>query len=206
MNRLHSSGIAGLVVAASLLAAIPSAWAQAPPVDGASSNPPQSQEIRPSAQVRFKRFAAAAAGPAVLVETVGWAAIAQVRDTPTEWRQDAKGYGKRFASLMGQGAVQESVTYGLSEALKVDSTFHRSRKHGFFPRAGDAVMQAVASRRQDGRRFVSAPLLAGYTAGGMAMLSWYPDRYDYQDGFRYAGLALAVRGGINLIREFVPSR
>ena len=206
MNRHPSAGIAGFVVAASLVAVIPNAWAQAPPIDGASSDPPQSQEMRPPAQVRFKRFVAAAAGPAVLVETVGWAAIAQVRDTPTEWRQDAKGYGQRFASLMGQGAVQESVTYGLSEAMKVDSSFHRSRKHGFFPRAGDAMMQAVASRRLDGHRVVSAPLLTGYTAGGMAMLSWYPGHYGYRDGFRYAGLALAVRGGFNLIREFVPSR
>lgn len=203
--------VAGAIIIWAVLAGASTASAQGTPNDSAApgaapSAAAQPPDLRPPAQERFKRFAAAAAGPVVTVETVGWAAIAQMRDEPVEWGQDAKGYGKRFASLMAQGAVQESVTYGLSEAMKVDSTFHKSRRHGFFPRAGDALMQAVTSRRQDGRRILSAPLLAGYSAGGLAMLSWYPDRYDYHDGLRYAGLAVVMRGGINLVREFIAPR
>ena len=200
MTRNPLRHVASLIIAWPLLISASSAWAQSAPIDARAA------DERPLADERFKRFAAAAVGPSVLVQTIGWAAIAQARDEPVEWGQDAKGYGKRFASLVAQGVVQESVTYGLSEALKVDSTFHKSQKHGFLPRAGDAMMQAVLSRRQNGHRVLSAPLLAGYTAGGMAMLSWYPAGYDYKDGFRYSGLALGLRGAMNLVREFTPLR
>ena len=61
-----------------------------------------------------------------------------------------QGFGKRYASLVGQGVIQESVTYALSEALAVDSRFHKSDKHDFLPRAGDALVQAVTSRRANG--------------------------------------------------------
>ena len=53
---------------------------------------------------------------------------------------------------------------------------------------------------------MSAPLLAGYAAGGLGMMAWYPDRYTYRDGLRYSGLALASRAGVNLIREFIMRR
>ena len=43
-----------------------------------------------------------------------------------------KAFGKRYASLVGQGIIQESVAYGMSEALAVDSRFHKSGKRGFF--------------------------------------------------------------------------
>jgi len=98
------------------------------------------------------------------------------------------------------------VTYGLSEAMAVDSRFHKSRAHGFVPRAGDAMLQSVTSRRANGSRVASAPLLAGYAAGGVGVMTWYPDGYTWKDGVRYGGLALASRAGINLIREFVLRR
>jgi len=168
--------------------------------------PPAATDLRPSADARLKRYLNAMAGPVATAEGLALAAISQVRDQPVEWSTDVRGYGRRFASVMGEGAVQESVTYGLAEALRIDTGFHKSRKQGFFPRAGDALLQAVVSRRADGRRVASVPLLAGYTAGGMAMISWYPERYRAVDGLGYAGLALSMRGGVNLVREFILSR
>ena len=168
--------------------------------------PDPSSEVRPSGSERFRNFGVDAAGPVWLVEAVGWAALGQATETPAEGGPGARGVGKRYASLIGQGVIQEGVTYGLSEAMAVDSRFHKSRKHGFFPRAGEALLQAVTSRRTNGRRIVSAPLLAGYAAGGIGMMAWYPEGYTYKDGLRYGGLALTSRAGINLIREFIVRR
>jgi hypothetical protein len=165
-----------------------------------------SDHVRPSGAQRFRNFVIDAAGPVVLVETIGWAGWAQANETPAEWGGGAKGFGKRYASLVGQSVIQESVTYAMSEALAVDSRFHKSDKHGFLPRAGDALLQALTSRRANGSRVVSAPLLAGYAAGGLGMMTWYPDGYTYKDGLRYGGLALASRAGVNLIREFIMRR
>ncbi len=190
--------IASLVLLALLPGA--SAAAQDAPV------PVPSDRARPAASERFRNFVLDAAGPAVLVETIGWAGVAQKRESPAGWGSGAKGFGERYASLMGQGVIQEAVTYGLSEALTVDSRFHKSAKHGLLPRAGDAVRQAVASRRADGRRVVSAPLAAGYVAGGLGMITWFPHGYTWKDGVGYGGLALASRAGVNLIREFILRR
>ena len=67
-------------------------------------------------------------------------------------------------------------------------------------------MPSDLSRRADGSRVLSAPLLTGYAAGGLGMMTWYPDGYTYTDGLRYGGLALTSRAGVNLIREFIIRR
>ena len=89
------------------------AWAQT----GPSPSPPDT--VRPAGPERFRNFVLDAAGPVVLIETLGWAGISQSSDTPTAWGRGAQGFGKRYASLMGQSVIQESVAYGLSEALAV---------------------------------------------------------------------------------------
>jgi hypothetical protein len=196
MTRHHRHGIVAALAMLTTLSA-PCASAQT----AASAT-----DVRPGAPERFKNYLQATVGPLVLLETVAWAGISQETNTPTEWGRDSKGFGKRYASIVGQGVIQESVTYGLSEAMAVDSRFHKSRSHGLVPRAGDAMLQSVTSRRANGSRVVSAPLLAGYAAGGVGMMTWYPDGYTWKDGMRYGGLALASRAGINLIREFVFHR
>jgi hypothetical protein len=199
LTRLRSTLLAGFVIAGSL-GCCPQALAQA------NASPGPTGQIRSTRAERFKDFANDAAGPVVLVETVGWTALAQARNTPEEWGRGAGGFGRRYASLVGQSVIQEGVTYGLSELTGVDSRFHKSAKHGFLPRSGDALLQSVTSRRASGARVVSAPLLAGYAVGGIGMMTWYPDRYTVKDGAGYGVLALASRVGVNLIREFVLRR
>ena len=189
-----------LVIALSLVP-VRAALAQEP-----AAVPAPADDVRAAAAQRFRNFLVDSAGPVVLGETIAWAAAAQVNDTPAEWGRGASGFGKRYASLLGQGVIQESVTYALSEALAVDSRFHKSARRGFLPRAGEAMLQSVTSRRADGRRVVSAPLLAGYAAGGLGMMTWFPDGYTYKDGMRYGALALASRAGVDLIREFIIRR
>ena len=189
--------IGGALLAVPMLAFAPTALAQTAP------SPAPSEDARPAAPQRFRNFVVDAAGPMVLVETVAWAGVAQASNTPAAWGSGAEGFGKRYTSLIGQSVIQEAVAYGLSEAWAVDSRFRKSKKHGVFPRAGDALLQAVTSRRGNGDRVVSAPLLAGYAAGGLGMMAWYPDGYTYKDGLGYGALALTSRAAVNLIRELV---
>ena len=200
MPRTHVTAVVVCLAMVHLLSLCPDASAQTVP----AAEP--SDEARPSGSQRFRSFVNDAVGPVWLVEAVGWAGLAQANDTPTAWGRGATGFGKRYASLLGQGVIQEGVTYGLSEAMAVDSRFHKSRKHGFLPRAGDALLQSFTSRRANGDRVLSAPLLAGYAAGGIGMMTWFPAGYTYKDGLRYGGLALTSRAGINLIREFILRR
>jgi hypothetical protein len=175
--------------------------ASAQPAETAADH--STDDLRPPAPQRFHRFVLDAAGPVALLENAAWAGLAQTGDFPAEWGSGAAGYGKRFVSVLAQGVVQESVTYGLSEALAADSRFHKSRKHGFWPRAGDAVSQAFVTRTSEGHSRLSLPLMGGYAAGGMSLIAWYPARYTYKDGLGFAGAALTSRAVVNLLRECV---
>ena len=160
--------------------------------------------VFPSEKERFKRYINNMVGPFRLVRTAASAGIAQWQDSPEEWGQGMKGYGKRYASGLGQNAIQQTVTYGLDEALNLDTGFKKSTREGFFPRVKDALVQNVTSRNRDGKRVVSVPRFAGvYTGSVVARETWYPERYSYKDGLRNGTATLITGFGINLIREFV---
>ena len=160
--------------------------------------------VFPTSHERFKRYVKSAVGPFALARTAASAGIAQWRDSPEEWGQGAKGYGKRFASGMGQNVIQHTVQYGLDEAFGLDTGFERSKREGFFPRFKDALIQNVTSRTKSGNRVISAPRLVGvYTGAIVARETWYPDRYSYKDGLRSGTRTLLTGFGLNLVREFV---
>lgn len=160
--------------------------------------------VFPTAQERFKRYVTSTVGPFPLVRTAASAGIDQWRDSPEEWGQGAKGYGKRFANHLGKNAIRQTVTYGLDSAMDLDTGFKRSKREGFFPRMKDALIQNITSRTKSGDRVISVPRLAGvYTGSIVASETWYPERYSYKDGLRSGTRTLLYGFGINLVREFV---
>lgn len=160
--------------------------------------------VFPTPKERFKRYLSSTVGPTRLGWTAATAGINQWRDHPEEWGQGAKGYGRRYASNLGQNAIQQTVTYGLDMGMGLDTGFKRSKREGFFPRLKDALLQNVTSRTRSGNRVVSVPRLAGvYTGAIVARETWYPERYSYKDGLRSGTNSLLTGFGINLIREFV---
>ena len=160
--------------------------------------------VFPDNQERFRRYVKSTVGPFALLRTAASAGIAQASDSPEEWEQGMKGYGKRFASGFGRNAIQQTVIYGLDEAFDLDTGFKKSTRSGFFPRFKDALLENVTSRTRSGKRVLSAPRFVGvYTGGVVAAETWYPERYNYKDGFRSGTKTLLTGFGINLIREFV---
>ena len=163
--------------------------------------------VRPTRQERARRYLLDTAGPLALLGVSVAAGFDQASDEPVEWGQGASGYGKRYASRLGQNAIQQTVTYGLSEALRQDSAFHKSERHSFGERLGDALAQNITSRTASGRRVLSAPRLAGFYVGGLVpAVTWYPGRYSYKDGLRQGTYALAFGFGVNVLREFIFRR
>ena len=160
--------------------------------------------VFPDKNERFKRYLNSTVGPFRLARTGVSAGIDQWNDSPEEWGQGMKGYGKRYASGLGRNAIQQTITYGLDEALNLDTGFQRSKREGFFPRFKDALLQNVTSRTRSGKRVISVPRFAGvYTGAIVSYETWYPDRYNYKDGLRSGSTTLLTGFGINLFREFV---
>lgn len=167
-----------------------------------STSPPD--YVFPSHDERFKRYLKSTIGPFALVRTGVSAGLTQWNDSPEEWGQGMKGYGKRYASGFGRNAIQQTVTYGLDEAFHLDTGFERSKREGFGARLKDALLQNVTSRTRSGKRVISAPRFVGvYTGAIVAHETWYPERYSYKDGLRSGSITLLTGFGINLFREFV---
>jgi hypothetical protein len=163
--------------------------------------------VFPTHTERFKRYVNSTVGPFSLARIAVSAGINQWKDHPEEWEQGASGYGKRFASGFGKNAIQQTVTYGLDEALGLDTGFKRSTRTGFGPRLKDALLENVTSRNRKGDRMVSVPRFAGaYTAAIIRAETWYPSRYDYKDGLRSGTTSILTGFAFNVIREFVISR
>lgn len=163
--------------------------------------------VRPTKQERARRYLLDIAGPLALLGVGVAAGFDQGSHEPVEWGQGAAGYGKRYASRLGQNAIQQTVTYGLSEALRQDSAFHKSERHSFGERLGDALAQNITSRTATGRRVLSASRLAGFYVGGLVpAVTWYPDRFGYKDGLRQGTYSLAFGFGVNVLREFIFRR
>ena len=192
--------ITGLVVLT--IAGVVAANAQQPaPTPTATPTP---DYVFPTAEERFKEYVKDTVGPFRLVRTGVSAGLDQWSDTPEEWGQGMKGYGKRFASGLGRSAIQQTVTYGLDSALHLDTGFRRSKRDGFFPRLKDALAETVTSRTRSGKRVISAPRLVGvYTGSVIAAETWYPERYSYKDGLRQGTTTLLTNFGINVLREFL---
>jgi hypothetical protein len=174
----------------------------------AATTTPNAQVVNkyefPSSGERFKRYVSNTVGPMRLLRAGASAGVAQWRNSPEEWGQGMKGYGKRYASNLGQNAVQQTVTYGLDEAFGLDGGFVKSKREGFFPRMKDALLQNVTSRTKSGNRVISVPKLTGPYAGAIvATETWYPERYSYKDGLRLGTTTLLAGFGFNLMREFV---
>lgn len=160
--------------------------------------------VFPTHHERFKRFADSTVGPFSLARIAVSAGINQWKDHPEEWEQGASGYGKRFASGFGKHAIHQTITYGLDEALGLDTGFKRSTRTGFGPRLKDALLENVTSRNRKGERVVSVPRFAGaYSAAIIRAETWYPSRYDYKDGLRSGTTSIVTGFAFNVIREFV---
>jgi hypothetical protein len=180
------------------------------PFDGVSQQPAQTPTpqansyVFPSSERRLKRYGKSMVGPFALLRVAASSGLDQWDDNPLEWGQGAEGYGKRFASNFGKNVIRQTVSYALSEALKLDTGFERSTRKGFWPRLSDALVQNVTSRTRSGKRVISAPIFAGaYASAIIPAETWYPERYSWKDGLRSGTYSFATGFGINIFREFV---
>ena len=160
--------------------------------------------VFPTHRERFNRYVKSTVGPFRLGWTAGAAGIDQWRDHPEEWGQGMKGFGRRYASHLGQNAIRQTVTYGLDEAFGLDTGFKKSTSEGVGARMKDALLDNVTSRTRSGKRVISVPRFVGaYSGAIISRETWYPERYSYKDGLRAGTGNLLTGFGINLLREFV---
>ena len=162
---------------------------------------------RPTQKMKLRNYFLDTVGPYPIVGAAFAAGINQADNAVPEWKQGAEGYAKRFGSDLGIAGVSTTTRYALSEAFKEDTLYYRCECKGFFPRLSHAVISTFTARRgEDGHRVFSIPdLIAPYAGSMTAVYAWYPDRYNYKDGFRIGNYSLLGYVGGNIALEFLFS-
>jgi hypothetical protein len=174
---------------------------------GTSHELPDLPYTRPTQKMKLHNYFLDTVGPYPIVGAAFVAGINQADNSVPEWKQGAEGYAKRFASDFGIAGVSTTARYALSEAFKEDTLYYRCECTGFLPRLSHAVISTFTARRgEDGHRVFSIPDLVAPYAGSMtAVYAWYPDRYNYKDGFRIGNYSLLGYVGGNIALEFLFS-
>src|SRR5277367_815130 len=205
-NITDPSAIADTSTAPTADAALPNA-----PLPNSLPGNPQPKIIagyqRPTEKVKLVNYLFDAYGPFPIVGSALVAGINQADNSPRDWDQGMTGFGRRWGSNYGIGAISTSTRYGLAELLREDTLYYRCECSGFVPRFKHAVLSTFTARRgQDGHREFSVPALVAPYAGEMvAVHAWYPQRYDSTDAFRQANYSLLVYAGQNVAFEFLPN-
>jgi hypothetical protein len=173
----------------------------------ASPTQPDLTYTPPTGKTRLYNYVFDAFGPYPIVLAAGAAGINQAYNTPPEWKQDAAGYGKRFASDFGIAAVSTTTRYGLAQAFKEDTLYYRCECKGLFRRLGHAVTSTLTARSgEDGHRVFSFPSLIAPYAGSMtAVYAWYPGRYNGKDALRMGNYTMLGYVAGNIALEFFYS-
>jgi len=168
---------------------------------------PTQPYTRPTQKTQFNNFLFDAFGPYPIVASAAAAGLNQFTNSPPEWNQGMKGYGRRFGSDLGISAVGTTTRYALAEALHEDTLYYRCECRGVFPRAGHALLSTLTARRGvDGHRIFSfAALVAPYAGSMTAVYAWYPDRFGPKDAFRIGNYNLLAYAGGNVALEFFYS-
>lgn len=175
----------------------------------AASAPKSSQTsyVRPDSRERFRRYLNGMFGPVAMAKKVAFAGIGTWTNWPEEWGPHWDGYGRRFATSIGSGIIENSISYGLDEAFKLDSHYVRSSKKDVGSKVKNALISPVLARNKNGKRVFGFPRIAGvYTAHVIAVETWYPARYDYTDGLKSATFSLGMTAAFNLVKEFIWKR
>jgi hypothetical protein len=171
-----------------------------------SSLPRVVQPLAPmSGEEKFHHYLRTTYGPGSLAYTAFTAGISQANGSVNQWGGGMEGYGKRFASSLGQKAVSRSVWQGLGYLMHEDPRYFRSDRSGIWNRSFYAATQSLISHKDSGGTRIGYTKLIGAFSGGTVARQWYPDSYHTTGDYLSAG---AISVGWNMARnvfsEFWP--
>jgi hypothetical protein len=154
---------------------------------------------------RRNLFLKSMVNPFMYVKAGFSAGLDQWNDKPREWEQGASGYGKRFANITGQYAIQRTVTWGLSSALHEDNRYFNSGLKGIWPRTKYALLSGIVARSDNGHRRFSFSQVGGTAAGAFLANTWLPPSQNSAgSGAVSFGISMGTNIGFSVVKEFLP--
>lgn len=133
------------------------------------------------------------------------ASLDQLRDRPGEWGEGWGPWGERYASHLGQYAIQRSIMFTVQALDHEDSRYFRSRRTSFKGRVGDAFLHTVWRRDDEGGMMPAFSEFFGDYGAAAISRAWWPDRFHTRSAIFIAGSdTVLIDAGINVLHEFAP--
>ena len=143
--------------------------------------------------------------PVFFVRTAGWAGVQQARDNPDEWRQGAKGYGKR----LGAG-LADATTGGLISNAILPSLLHQDPRYFYqgsgtkWSRARHAMLAPFVCKRDNGATQPNYSQWGGSLIGYSISTAYYPSSSRTAGHvFENFGIDMGLHVVSSLAQEFV---
>ena len=143
--------------------------------------------------------------PVFFARTAGWAGVQQAADTPSQWRQGAKGYGKRvgagFADATAEGLIGNAI---LPSLLHQDPRYFYQGSGTKKSRALHAMLAAFICKGDNGTTQPNYSTWGGSLISSSIALSYYPssDR-NAQHVFKNFGIGMGLHVAGGLVQEFI---
>jgi hypothetical protein len=133
------------------------------------------------------------------------ASFDQLRERPGQWGEGWGAFGERYASHIGQYAVQRSIMFPVQALDHEDTRFFRSKRTSYRGRVGDALLQTVWRHNDSGEMMPAySEFLGDYGAAAVSRI-WWPKQYHNGKAILVAGTnTVLVDAGINVLHEFAP--
>lgn len=134
-----------------------------------------------------------------------WAGVQQARDNPSEWRQDANGYGKR----LGAGFADAAAGTLISNAI-LPSLLHQDPRYFYqgtgtkWSRARHAILAPFVCKGDSGATQPNYSQLGGSLIGYSISTAYYPNS-DHTAGhiFETFGIDMGLHVAGSLAQEFI---
>jgi len=144
-------------------------------------------------------------GPQIFLASAAQAAIEQASNSPSEWRQGARGYALRAGDAYAQRLMGAMFQDGIALGLHEDNRYFNSGQHGFGRRLGYALSSPLIARHGDGSRSVSMSVIGGVGASAAISQFWQPrSTAGWSNVAVNFAFTVAFRAGANVVREFSP--
>ena len=143
--------------------------------------------------------------PVFFARTAAWAGVQQAVDTPGQWPQGAKGYGRRlgagFADATTEGLIGNAI---LPSLLHQDPRYFYQGNGTKKSRALHAILAPFICKGDNGRTQPNYSTWGGSLISSSISLAYYPsaDR-NAQHVFKNFGIGLGLHVAGGLVQEFI---
>jgi hypothetical protein len=157
---------------------------------------------------RLREYRHKAIGKPALARAAVGAGVNQLRNSPREWGGGLGGFGKRFASGLGQHVVKETIQFGVGAWHHENLRYQRSNLQGTWPRLGYAVKSTfIVPRTNRPGKTVALGRISGNLGAGVISRAWLPaSAGGIGAGFASGGIGLGAEVGFHVAREFWPRK